>query len=416
MKKRFLAFFLCLTLLAALTACSSTNADTPPADTSANAASDPSSAAEETSEVTVYTIAMATALTDFMAEVGTEFLHAVEMACEEVNAQNDEQGIGWHLAVEAFDEKCDVTEATLVAQRIAESADKYICVFGHLFSSTTLACMKTYADAGLPIFIPTANGDDIKSDNMLRMCLPAAVQGPQVAACALNNCHATKIAMIYAMSDYGLGMVEKMQEIAAARGAEVVLSESYTAGTDKDFSAILTKVESSGADCVVIIGDYNEGSMIIDQAGDISYFKEHQIPFVSDATMFSDTFLERVAGSGIEDQIFLAAAYNPYSTDPNYQAFNEKFYTKYGVNTTEPVVYGYDMTNIIAAALRQGATKENLVATVKMMTFDDLVCATGEIRFGEDGNRTATNISVITVKDGQFADTGALVDMTGIEY
>ena len=67
MKKRFLAFFLCLTLLAALTACSSTNADTPPADTSANAASDPSSAAEETSEVTVYTIAMATALTDFMA-------------------------------------------------------------------------------------------------------------------------------------------------------------------------------------------------------------------------------------------------------------------------------------------------------------------------------------------------------------
>lgn len=364
----------------------------------------------------VYTIAMATALTDFMADVGTQYQEAVEMAIEEVNAYNAENGINWTMDLVAYDDKCDVTEATLVAQRIAESADKYFMVFGHLFTSTTLACMQTYEDAGLPVFIPTANGDDIVSDNMLRIVLPAKVQGPQVAACAINNFGMKKIALIYAMSDYGVGMVESLEKIAGEKGVEVVVSESYTAGTDKDFSAILTKIEAAGADGVVFIGDYNEGSMIVDQAGDIAYFNDNNIPFVSDASMFSDTFLERIAGSGLEDQVYFAAGYNPYSTDPNYAAFNEKWLERTGQNTTEPVVYGYDSVNIIAAALREGATKETVVSTVKGMTFDNLVCASGEVRFDEDGNREATSISVIGVKDGQFCDTGDLVDMSGIDY
>ncbi len=414
MKKRIIALLLSILMLFTLAACGSTAGSS--AAPASSTTTQSTQASGSSGGKTVYTIAMATALTDFMAEVGTEFLHSVEMACEEVNAENAELGLDWELAVEAFDEKCDVTEATLVAQRIAESADKYVCVFGHLFSSTTLACIKTYNDAGLPLFVPTANSDDIVSDNMLRMCLPASIQGPQVAACALNNCGGTRIALIYAMSDFGIGMANQLTAIAADKGAEIVASETYTAGTDKDFSAILTKVEKAQADCVIIIGDYNEGSMIIDQAGHINYFNDNNIPFVSDATMFSDTFLERVSGSGIEDQIFLAAAYNPYSTDENYQKFNNKFFSTYGINTTEPVVYGYDMTHIVAQALREGANRDNLVATVKGMTFNNLVSVSGDIQFNADGNRSFANISVIGVKDGAFIDTGDTVDMTGIKY
>lgn len=413
MKKRIIALLLAVMMLLSLTACAQDEAASPSESAQQDA---PAAETPTDGEPVVYTIAMATALTDFMAEVGNQFKNSVEMAMEEVNAYNEENGINWRLELEAFDDKCDVTEATLVAQRIATGADDYLMVFGHLFSSTTLACMDTYAAAGLPIFVPTANGDDIQSDNMLRMCLPAKVQGPQMAACAINNCGMTKIALIYAMSDYGVGMADQLTSIAAEKGVEVVVSESYTAGTDKDFSAILTKVEAEKADGVVIVGDYNEGSMIISQAGDISYFNDNNIPFVSDATMFADTFLERIAGSGLEDQVFLAAGYNPYSTDGNFVAFNEMFIAKFDQNTTEPSVYGYDMVNIVAAALYEGATKETLVDVVKTLTFDDLACAVGEIQFAEDGNRTATSISVIGVKDNAFYDGGELVDMTGITY
>lgn len=112
----------------------------------------------------------------------------------------------------------------------------------------------------------------------------------------------------------------------------------------------------------------------------------------------------------------LAAGYNPYSTDKNFQAFNEKFKAAFGQTTTEPAVYGYDMLNIVAKALYEGATKETLVETVKGITFNNLICASGDIQFDADGNRTATNISVIGVKGNQFYDTGNMVDMTGIDY
>lgn len=311
MKKRIIAILIVLLMLASLVACGESTPTTKDSENSNATAVDnkpaDTSQPSDDEEPTVYTIAMATALTDFMAETGIQFQNSVQLAIDEVNDYNSENDINWTMKLVAYDDKCDVTEATLVAQRIAGNADDYLIVFGHLFSSTTLACMNTYGDAGLPLFVPTANSDDIKSDFMLRMCLPAKVQGPQVAACALNNLGMKKIALVYAMSDFGVGMAEKLERITQEMNAEIVVRDSYTAGTDKDFSAILTKIESAAADGVIIIGDYNEGSMIIDQAGDISYFDDNNIPFVSDATMFSDTFLERIAGSGLEDQVYLAA-------------------------------------------------------------------------------------------------------------
>lgn len=397
--KRFAPIFLALAAIMSLCACSSKTATPSQADSDGT-----------------YTIVMATALTGGMAEVGNAFECSVGMAIDEVNAFNRENGYDWRFELQVYDDKCDITEATLVANRIARSADKYLVVFGHLFSSTTMACMSTYEQAGLPIFIPTANGDDIKSDNMLRMCLPASVQGPQVAACAVNNCQLKRIALIYAVGDYGVGMAEKIEMAAAQKGSEVVVKESYIAGTDKDFSAILTKIEAAEADGIVIVGDYNEGSMIIQQAGNIAYFDRNDVKFISDASMFSDVFLERIRDCGIEDQILISAYYNPYNQDPTYQCFSKKFTEESGMSTTEPVVYGRDMVYICAEAIRAGATKETLVETVKSLSFSNLISAAGEIRFGPDGNRSTTGATIVGVREGRFYDTGEEVHTDGIVF
>lgn len=395
MARRFSVFVLVVAIILAGCGCASGSGENGPGDNT-------------------YTIVMATAVTGGMAEVGNAFENSVRMAIDEVNQFNQENGCDWRFALEVYDDKGDITEATLVANRIAQNAERYFAVFGHLLSSTTLACMETYSRAGLPVFVPTANGDEIQGENMLRMCLPATVQGPQVAACAINNCQIKRLALIYAMSDYGIGMTNQLEAFALERNVDVVVKESYTAGTDKDFSAILTKIEAEKADGVAIVGDYNEGSMIIQQAGGIPYFNENDVVFVSDASMFGDVFLERIANCGIEDQIFISAYYSPYNQDPNYLQFSKKFQDQYGVGITEPVVYGYDMVNICAAAIRAGAAKDTLVETVKSLSFDNLVSATGRIQFDQQGNRSVTDISVIGVKDGQFYDTGELVDMTGV--
>lgn len=411
MKKRLIALFLAVFMVVSLSACStssSTSSTSSPAKTAVAQSSAPSTSSESDS----YVIAMSTALTGPIAEAGTQYKDAVQLAMDEINKAGGVNGK--QLKLVAFDDKCDVTESTLVANRIAEKAKDYLMVFSPLFSSNALATMDIYTKAGLPVFVGTPNSDDIKGDNFVRMCLPAKIQGPQMAACAFNNRKITDCAIVYAMNDYSLGMIKVIEVIAKDKGVKISVKESYTAGTDKDFSSILTKCRSSGVGGIIVIGDYNEGSMIIQQAGKMGGFEK--ISFVSNASLFGDTFLERVSGSGLEGNIYLAAGYNPYATSKAFTAFNEKFLKLFGASTTEPAVYGYDMVQIVTKALEAGATKQDLIKTIKGLKFTNLVSVDGEITFYEDGSHSTGNCAVIGVKNGAFMDTKEIVDFTGIKY
>ena len=129
-------------------------------------------------------IAMSTAQTGALAEAGVSQVNSAEMAIEEINNAGGINGQQLELVV--YDDKGDVTESTLVAQRIVQDPD-FVCVIGTLTSSTTLATLPIYEAAGLPMLNPTANSVDIKGTDFIRMCLASDVQGPQLTACAVNN-------------------------------------------------------------------------------------------------------------------------------------------------------------------------------------------------------------------------------------
>ncbi len=397
---RTLAIVLALVVVFSLAACSGMGGT--PATQSGSAA--PTGA--QTQKTGTIKIAMSTALTGAVAEVGIGGKDAAEMAIEEINADG---GInGQKLELVAYDDKVDVTETTLVAQRIVQDKD-FICVIGPLFSSNTLAALPIYEAAGLPVLNPTANSIEIESKNFIRMCLPSTVQGPQLAACAINNYGKKKLAVIYPMSDFGTGMLTMCKETAEKLGAEIVMAESYTQGTDKDFSVHLSKLEKSGADGVLLLGDYNETSMVIAQADRMGGFDD--MKYFMDASVLSEVFLQRLKGIAHEENAIIACGYNPYDERPLYADFTKKLKEKYGIATSEPAVYTYDLVNILAQALKAGATRENLVETIKSMEFNNMMSAPGTIKFDELGNRPALDIAIVGVKNNAFYYTGKSVDM-----
>ena len=353
-------------------------------------------------------IAMSTAQTGALAEAGVSQVNAAQMAINEINEAGGINGQQLELVV--YDDKGDVTESTLVAQRIVQDPE-FLCVIGTLTSSTTLATLPIYEAAGLPMMIPTANSSDIKGDNFIRMVLTSDVQGPQLAACAVNNYDKQKLAIIYPMSDFGTGMLEICSNTLEKLGAEVVMAEPYTAGTDRDFSVHLSKLEKSGADGVLLLGDYNETSMIIAQADRIENLSDMQ--YFMDASILSEVFLERVKDISHEENCIVAASYNPYDDRDLYKEFAQKLQDQFGIATNEPTVFTYDIINILAQALEKGATRETLVETIKGMEFENMLSASGTIKFNADGNREALDIAIISVKDNAFYYTGNNVDMTG---
>ena len=342
-------------------------------------------------------IAMSTAQTGALAEAGVSQVNAAQMAINEINEAGGINGQQLELVV--YDDKGDVTESTLVAQRIVQDPE-FLCVIGTLTSSTTLATLPIYEAAGLPMMIPTANSSDIKGDNFIRMVLTSDVQGPQLAACAVNNYDKQKLAIIYPMSDFGTGMLEICSNTLEKLGAEVVMAEPYTAGTDRDFSVHLSKLEKSGADGVLLLGDYNETSMIIAQADRIENLSDMQ--YVMDASILSEVFLERVKDISHEENCIVAASYNPYDDRDLYKEFAQKLQDQFGIATNEPTVFTYDIINILAQALEKGATRETLVETIKGMEFENMLSASGTIKFNADGNREALDIAIISVKDNAF--------------
>ena len=407
--KKTVALILCLIMLFALAACGQTAA---PAASSApavqtNTETDTEKTVESAGDVV---IGVSIPLTGPLAEAGEQTVKAMDLFCEQINAAGGVNGRT--VRYEVLDDKMDPTEASMVAQRFLENKD-IICVVGSLTSGTTLAVLPIYADAGMGVICPTGNSPELGGySNFIRIVMDANLEAPMVGACAVNNLGAKEVGIIFDNSDYGTTMVSSSTEIILKNGGEIVAQEAFAAGTDKDFSVQLTKMKQAEADTVILVADYNEGSMIISQAEQMGGFEN--VKWVGDSYLLGNPMLERVGSSSLAANVFAACDYNPYSSSPNHVKFVEAFQEKYdGLIPSEPAGFTYDAFTIICDAVAQGATNDNLVDTIKSMTFTDLVCSEN-VKFDANGNRVGSGNDIVIIKDGNFCASGETVDTKGI--
>lgn len=350
-------------------------------------------------------------ITGSWAEEGEQALKAVKLFCEQINAEGGVNGR--MVKYELLDDKLDSTEAAMAAQRFLEN-DRIIAVVGSLGSAPTLSTVSIYENAGMPLISPTANNSALAGHrNFIRIVLDADTNGPLLGACAVNNLKAEKTAIIYDNNDYGAAMLETVSEIIRKQGGEIAVAETYESGTDKDFSSQLLKIQREGVDTVVLISNYNEGSLIIRQAGRMGGFEK--VKWVGESYMMGNPVLERLSDSPIAENVFIACGYNPYSDMPNHKKFVEAFREAYdGLIPSEAAANTYDAFTVICDAVVNGASKETLVDTIKSMEFTDLVCAEYAV-FDENGNRNMSASEIVSIRDGDFYNTGETVDTAGIE-
>ena len=138
------------------------------------------------------------------------------------------------------------------------------------------------------------------------------------------------------------------------------------------------------------------------------------IYFAGDASLLHELFLERVGGTSVESNVYLACGYNPFDSREVHQNFLTNFATVYEGDPNEAATYSYDAVNIIVESLKAGATKDTLISTAKSLTFTNLICD-DNVTFNELGDRSATGMDIVVVEDSAFAPFGSKVDMTGFE-
>ena len=410
--KKCLAIMLTLVMLFSLGACGSTK-EAPASDSGSSSSSSEKAteaAQPEATEGGEIVIGLSIPLTGPLAESGEQVIKAADLAVETIN--NNGGVNGKTIKYEVLDDKMDPTEAALVAQRFLENKE-IVAVIGSLTSGTTLAVLPIYEEAGMPVICPTGNSPDLAGyKNFIRIVMDASLEAPMVGALAMNNLGAKKVGIIYDNSDYGASMVEYSTKIVNDRGGELVAAEAFAAGTDKDFSVQLAKMQQVGADTIILVADYNEGSLIISQAETMGGFES--VKWVGDSYLLGNPMLERVGKSALAANVYAACDYNPYSSSPNHVAFVKAFSEVYdGLIPSEPAGFTYDAFTIICDALKAGAQKDTLVETVKTMEFSNLICSE-TVKFDENGNRIGSGNDIVIIKDGSFTASGDTVDTTGI--
>lgn len=363
---------------------------------------------------------LACPLTGNMASYGELMRLGAQIAADRLNAKGGIKGKKVEIVV--YDDKQDPKEAALVAQRFCDNKEIF-AVISHGGSSLTMAAAPIYEAAKLSNMAPSSSNGKITEQGyeyFVRHVIRDDRQSPQVVALMGNNLGLDEIAIVYGNHDYGRGNLEYATQAAEQLGIKIVASETYNPGLEKDFTALLTKIQKSGAKGIAIYADYNDAGLILGQAKQLGM---DNVVWVGQSALTYKKLIELATPEALQN-LYILVTFNPYDSDrAEVKEFMELFQAiRPNEIPSEPCAFSYDIINVFAQAIEKGATKENLAMFIKNKVDGQEKFVAKNILLGSEvvwdskGDVTPRGVDVLKVsKDGDFVNTDIKVDITGIK-
>lgn len=354
---------------------------------------DPDGTGEAPAGDTIY-IGWVSPLTGACAENGEQLKNGADLAIKEVNEAGGIDGRQIELVFE--DDKSDPKEAANIATKFT-SDDRLVLVLGNYNSSCVLSGSPIYNEAGLPLIhvgtAPTFTQEH--GDYDFRVSVTDAFQGKFVVEWMFDEGF-TNPAILYENNDYGIGLRDTARTEITALGGEVAVEETYMLGETKDFTGILTKVKSSGADAIFLGGLYNEAALILKQMKQLKL----DIPLFATDGVFEQAVID-LAGETAEG-LRVSGLLLPTDPDPKIQEFVENYKAAYGKIPGTYAAYHYDNIKMAAKAIAEVGTE----ATALQAYFADMPepfdGVTGQFKFDENHDAQRPSMKKLIVKDGSW--------------
>ncbi len=329
-----------------------------------------------------------------LASYGIPTVKAAELVVKDVNAKGGILGKKIQLIVE--DDQCKPEVATDVAMKLISENVHF--VIGHICSGATLPALGVYKKADVIAISPSATNPALTQSgeypNFFRTIASDDAQARLDVDFALNDLKLTKIAVLHDKGDYGKGLAEYAKKfLEADPRAKVVLFEGITPGA-VDYSAIINKVQFSGAQAVIFGGYHPEASKLVSQMRK----KEMKTIFISDDGVKDDTFI-KVAGKYSEG--VYASGPEDVSGNPLAIKANKEFEKAYGAEPGAFYLNAYAATLALLNAI-QKAGSTNYDAVIKALHNDPVETPLGKIKFDKRGDATGVGFSMYQVRNGVY--------------
>lgn len=332
-----------------------------------------------------------------LASYGLPTLNAAKLVVGDMNAKGGV--LGKKIEILAEDDVCKPEVAANVGSKLV--SEKANVVLGHICSGATKAALNVYREAKIITMSPSATNVDLTKSgdypNFFRTISPDDAQAALQVDFALNKLKVKKVAIIHDKGDYGKGLAEFAKAFFEKKGVKPVLFEGITPGA-VDYSAIVMKVKSSGADAVLYGGYHPEAAKIVSGMKK----KKMKTLFISDDGVRDDTFI-KVAGQYAEG----VYATGPIDTTKNPMAIAaiEQHKKVYGSDPGAFYLNAYAATLCLLEAI-QKAGSTDFAAVSKALRSNWFETPLGKISFDENGDAKGIGFAMYQVQKGVYVEVG----------
>ena len=288
-------------------------------------------------------IGVAGPMTGANASFGQQYMKGAQAAADAINAAGGVNGE--KIVLVAGDDACEPKQAVAVANRLVDQ-DKVAGVVGHFCSSSTIPASEIYSDAGVIAITPGSTNPQVTErgmKEMFRMCGRDDQQGIVAGDYIVDVLKGKKVAVIHDKDTYGQGLADATQIQLKKRGVAPVLYEGLTRG-EKDFSALVTKIRSVGADVVYFGGLHPEAGPLVRQMREQGL---KDVKFMSDDGIVTDELVTTAGGAQYVDGVYMTFGADPRAL-PDSKAVVDEF-RKSGYEPEGYTLYAYASVQALAA-------------------------------------------------------------------
>jgi len=342
-------------------------------------------------------IALNGPLTGSSAIFGDQMRRGGEYA---VKRLNDNGGVlGQPVRLIFGDDACDPKQAVAVANKAATAGA--VVAIGHYCSGSSIPASDVYHENDVLQISPASTNPKLTDEaaakgwkNVFRTCGRDDVQGVTAGAWIAAHYKDKKVALLHDKSPYGKGLADATRAELAKRGIKESLYEAYNPG-EKDYSAVISRLKSLGADLVYVGGYHTEIGLMLRQARDQSF----RAQFMSGDANATDE-LPGIAGPAVEGFLFTFGPdqrKNPAAREAvealKAQGFEPEGYTLYTVAAVQAWAQ--------AAAKAGSARMPRIADTLRERAFETVI---GPLSFDQKGDVKDPKYVLYVFRNGRYAE------------
>ncbi|RCV63323.1 branched-chain amino acid transport system substrate-binding protein [Methanophagales archaeon] len=332
-------------------------------------------------------------LTGDFAIYGEKMQNGIDLAVQEINEKG---GINSKNLVVIYEDDQGDPKTSVAAFRKIIAVENVSVVIGGAISSTALPTAPIADKESVVLFSPAATSPKLTgiSKYFFRNWPSDTYEGTIMGEFTADELKLHNVAVLYVNNDWGVGISQVFEKTFREKGGTIVAEEAFDPGAS-DFRTQLTKIKESDPQAIYIIGYLKELLILLKQKEELGI--ETQI--LSSSGFYDPQILQEV-GEAAEGTIFTVPTYDPESPNEVEKAYVSTYEAKYGVTPDIWSAQAYDAMNIIAYALRNGATSgpEIQVELLKIKGFEGV---TGLTSFDEKGE-VQKPLRFLMVKNGEF--------------